>query len=166
MRPASRRLRHLFAAAMHASLGAMAAALVLMTLVQVVLRYFFASPLVWVEEASVMLLLLMTWVGAALLWLQRGHMAVDILTKSASPIAQGRFRLGCDLASIPVGLLIATLTWNTVEINRGMELAGLNIDSTWKYMPVVAGGILLALAGALNAFDRRGAAEAAAPEGP
>jgi TRAP-type C4-dicarboxylate transport system permease small subunit len=106
----------------------------------------------------------MTWVGAALLWLRRGHMAVDVLTKAASPIAQGRFRLACDLASIPVGLLIAALAWNTVEVNRGMELAGLNIDSAWKYMPVVAGGILLALAGTINAFDPAAPTEAAAPE--
>ena len=139
-----------FEAVLASAIGAMLAALVLIALAQIVLRYFFGNSLIWAEEASVVLLLLMTWVGGPYLWLQRGHIAVDIFTKALSPITQSRLRRGSDLAAIPVGLLIAVLAWQTAAANQGMELAGLNIDSAWKYAPVIVGGILLALAGLTN----------------
>ncbi len=143
-------LRKRLGSTLAAAIGAMLAALVVIALAQIVLRYFFSNSLVWAEEASVILLLLMAWVGAARLWLVRGHVAVDIFTKALSPSARSRFRLGCDVAAIPVGLMTATFAWQTAVANAGMELAGLNIDSAWKYAPVILGGVLLALAGAVN----------------
>lgn len=152
-------LRARFGVALTTAIGAMLVALVLIAIAQIGLRYFFGNSLVWAEEASVILLLLMTWVGCPLLWLQRGHIAVNILTKGWSPRAQARFQLSTDFAVVPIGLTIAWLASRTAAANQGMELAGLNIDSSWKYVPVVVGGVLLALAGLVNVVSPAATAE-------
>src|SRR5699024_5421978 len=47
--------------------------------VQVVLRYFFNSPLPWVQEVSSGLLIWLTFMGAGVLTKRKGHLRVDIV---------------------------------------------------------------------------------------
>ena len=52
-------------------LGAALLALIVLTLLQVTLRYLFHHSLEWVEEISVVILTWLAWAGAAMLWLQQ-----------------------------------------------------------------------------------------------
>ena len=70
------------------ALGASLLLLVLLTLMQVALRYLFHHSIDWVEEISVIVLTWLAWLGATLLWLQRRHPAVDILAGALSPPAR------------------------------------------------------------------------------
>ena len=132
------------------ALGASLLLLIMLTLMQVTLRYLFRHSIDWVEEISVIVLTWLAWLGATLLWLQRRHPAVDILAGALSPSARRQLHRLFDATAVVVGIGLAVSTAGTIDAFAGLELAGLGIDSAIKYQPVLAGGAGLALAGLVN----------------
>jgi TRAP-type C4-dicarboxylate transport system permease small subunit len=132
------------------AMGAGLLILILLTLMQVALRYVFRHSIDWVEEVSVVVMTWLAWVGATMLWLQRRHPAVDIVVGSLSPSARRVLHGLFDVMAIVLGIGLAVSTWGTLDMFAGMELAGLGIDSAVKYQPVLAGGVGLAFAGVVN----------------
>lgn len=53
--------------------------LTILVFIQVILRYFFNSPLPWIQEVSSGLLIWLTFMGAGVLTKRKGHLRVDIL---------------------------------------------------------------------------------------
>jgi TRAP-type transport system small permease protein len=135
-------------------IGLLLAALVLLTLLQVVLRYVFSASLVWAEEASVIALIWMTWIGAAKLWLDRRHIEVDLFTKAMSPAKRHLLNAVFDILMIVFGVLLCWFASKTITVNTGLELAGLKIDSAEKYRPILVGAALLAAAAFIALFSR------------
>jgi TRAP-type C4-dicarboxylate transport system permease small subunit len=132
------------------ALGASLLLLILLTLMQVTLRYLFRHSIDWVEEISVIVLTWLAWLGATLLWLQRRHPAVDIAAGALSPSARRALQRLFDAAAIVAGVGLVVSTAGTIDAFAGLELAGLGIDSAIKYQPIMAGGGGLALAGLVN----------------
>jgi len=139
------------------------AALVLLTALQVALRFVFAAPLSWIEEVSVLLMSWTTWAGAAVLWLRHAHIAVDVVPRALSPGARRRFRQALDVLALAGGLALARVSVTTAAMFSGVEVGGLELDGSVKYYAVIAGGLGLALAAALNllAPSERGPGDAA-----
>ena len=131
-------------------MGAGLLVLILLTLMQVTLRYFFRHSIDWVEEISVVVLTWLAWIGATMLWLQRRHPAVDIVIGGCSPATRLALHRLFDGLAIVLGIGLAVATWGTIDMFAGIELAGLGIDSAVKYQPILAGGIGLAFAGLVN----------------
>jgi TRAP-type C4-dicarboxylate transport system permease small subunit len=132
------------------ALGASLLLLILLTLMQVTLRYLFRHSIDWVEEISVIVLTWLAWLGAMVLWLQRRHPAVDIVAGALSPSARRHVQRLFDATAIAIGIGLVVSTAGTIDAFAGLELAGLGIDSAIKYQPVMAGGAGLALAGFVN----------------
>lgn len=131
-------------------LGAALLALIALTLLQVTLRYVFHHSLDWVEEISVVILTWLAWAGAAMLWLQRRHPAVDIVATALAPAMRAWLQRLFDLFAVVLGGWLAWSAWHTLAMFAGIELAGLGIDSDVKYQPIVAGGLGLVFAGLVN----------------
>jgi len=53
--------------------------LTILVFIQVILRYFFNSPLPWIQEVSSGLLIWLTFMGAGVLTKRKGYLRVDIL---------------------------------------------------------------------------------------
>lgn len=136
--------------ALRQGLGAALLALIGLTLLQVTLRYLFRHSLEWVEEISVVILTWLAWAGAAMLWLQRRHPAVDIVVGALAPAARWRLQQLFDVLAVVLGGWLAWSAWHTLDMFAGIELAGLGIDSDVKYQPILAGGLGLAFAGIVN----------------
>jgi TRAP-type C4-dicarboxylate transport system permease small subunit len=125
-------------------------ALVLLTALQVVLRYFFAASLSWVEEVSVLLMSWTSWAGAAVLWLRRTHIAVDIVPRALGARGRRRFDRALDWLALAGGLALARVSVDTAAMFGGVEVGGLGLDGSIKYYAVIAGGLGLASAALLN----------------
>ena len=162
-RPRAARLRGRAEALLADAVAAGIVAMVLLTALQVVLRYLFAASLSWVEEVSVLVMSWTTWAGAAVLWLRRAHIAVDIVPRALSPAAGRRFNLALDVMALAGGLALARVSVTTAEMFGGVEVGGLGLDGSVKYYAVIAGGIGLATAALLNLFapPERGPRDAA-----
>ncbi len=104
------------------SLGlAMFAAMLLLTLAQVVFRYALHLPVPWTEEAARALFVLATLSGIALAWRRRQHIIVDFLF-AAMPFAVQR---GLSLL-FGISILAFLMLW----ARGAIELAGRNWDVT------------------------------------
>lgn len=62
-------------------IGAAMAAIVLVTLAAVWWRYVLNAPIAWIEQVSNMLFIWMVFIGAAILYRQKLHIAVDIFVE-------------------------------------------------------------------------------------
>lgn len=132
------------------TVGALLLLMLTLAFLQVMLRYFFAASLLWVEEASVMALVWMAWAGAALLWLTHGHLAVHLLTGNRSVRLRPWLGRAVNGLAVVGGLALATLSWETITAFQGIRMGSLELPASIKYYPVAAGGIGLAFAAAID----------------
>lgn len=92
------------------------AAIAVIMMVQVVLRYFFSAPLFWAEEISVQLLVFVTLFGLSLLAHKGQLVTIDFLPQALP--AKARHALFAALGGVMLALLLF-LTWLGWEwINR------------------------------------------------
>jgi len=143
-----RTIRALFERVLRQLCGGLLAVIVLLAFLQVVLRYGFASSIVWVEEISVLLLLLLAWLGAAQLWLTQSHVLVDLIARHGL-----RRRVAdrlIDLLGLFAGAALALYSLDTLDAFSGIEMGSLELDASLRYYPVLAGGVGIALAALLN----------------
>jgi TRAP-type C4-dicarboxylate transport system permease small subunit len=135
-------LRHLIGAAL---LG-----VILLAIAQMVLRYIFAASLVWVEDLSVLVILSVAWGGGLLLWLERRHVAVTILSEALPRRGAELLRIGIDVIAIVFGIALVPMALNTADMFAGIDLAGIELDASVRYAPIVVGGFMLALGGLID----------------
>lgn len=132
---------------MFLSSGALlAASLILCS--SVFLRYFLKIPTDWQDEMSVFLLVGATFMCAAYVQAQRGHIGIEALAGLLPP-AVNRVRLAlCDLAS---GLFCAFFSWKSILLLHEAWVDGQTTSSAWApplwipYSLMTLGMILLTL---------------------
>ena len=100
-----------------ALLGALVAAIVLITLAAVWYRYGLNAPLSWTEQVSRILFVWMTFLGAALLYRERLHVGVDLLVANLPD----RARIACAWA-----IELMVLGFNVMLLVFGL---GLSLDT-------------------------------------
>ena len=142
-------LRRLLLRLTRHGLGAGLAFMAGLAVLQVVLRYVFADSITWVEEISVLVLLWLAWIGAIHLWLDRSHIAVDLLLPDAGPRRDAIAAI-FDLAAIAAGLTLAWAAETTLAAFGGVLYGSVEWPGEVKYLPVLIGGAGIALAGLLN----------------
>jgi C4-dicarboxylate transporter, DctQ subunit len=79
----------------------------------VVLRYFFKSPLLWVDELAEYGLLYITFTGTAWLLRQDGHVVVDLIDALVSPKTRSRLNV---FSSIVGAVVCSVLTYFGVAV--------------------------------------------------
>jgi len=134
-------------------------ALTLLACVNVVLRYLFSTSLIWMEDASVLVLIWMVWIGAVLLWFQRGHLAIDFLPLALRSGGRTRLRQLSELGAVVGCLALAYASMQSYRGFAGIEIMSLEMDSTVKFHPVVIGALgifVAALMGLAQTLRRRG----------
>jgi TRAP-type C4-dicarboxylate transport system permease small subunit len=75
---------------------------------EVIMRYFLRSPLVWVVEISEVLLLFITFLGAAWVLKKEGHVKMDIVLSRFKPRAQAMANV---VTSILSAIVVSLLVW-------------------------------------------------------
>jgi TRAP-type C4-dicarboxylate transport system permease small subunit len=156
------RIRNVVVRCLSAALGTCVMAMTGLAVLQVVLRYVFASSLIWVEEVSVIIMLWMTWLGVTVLWLTQSHIAVDFLTGRLSQRTNRALVVIFDGIAIIIAGAILWASRETLSTMVGMELDTLAIDLSIKYYPVPVGAVGLGLAALLDLYDKLRKQEVAA----
>ncbi|MGH8700381.1 MAG: TRAP transporter small permease [Burkholderiales bacterium] len=125
------------------------AALVVITLIiplGVFMRYVMNSPLSWPEPASVLMMVMFSFLGGAAVYRANVHIAVEALVKAVAPRAR-RLLLGAADACMVVICLF--MVGYGVQLCRALwhqsiaEFPGLPVGLT--YMPIPIGGFLTLL---------------------
>jgi TRAP-type C4-dicarboxylate transport system permease small subunit len=102
--------------------GAILIFIMLSVCLEVVLRYFFNRPLIWVTEVTECLLLYITFLGTAWLLREEGHVKVDIILTRLKPKMAAFLGIFSSLIGIFVSITLTIcgfgLTWDYFQ--RGM----------------------------------------------
>lgn len=118
------------------------AALVLITLTNVLIRYFSSQSFAWTEEISVFLLVVMTLAGAAIAAAQDAHIRIEFF------YARGSLRRRQWLGALSAGgtaalfallmVLLVRTAWSEFEF--GETTSGLGVPRWWytAWMPLLA----------------------------
>lgn len=91
------------------------AAIALIMMAQVVLRYFFNAPLFWAEEVAAQLLVFLTLIGISLLLQRQQLVNIDFLPRALSPRKQHLLFVLLGLAMLALTLFFAKLGWQWIQ---------------------------------------------------
>ncbi|MDB5589676.1 MAG: transporter small permease, partial [Enterovirga sp.] len=128
-----------------AVIGAAMAAIVLITLAAVWWRYVLNQPIAWIEQVSNMLFIWITFIGAAILYRQQLHIAVDILVG----LVPARFRTAYFWVVELLNLLfIVTLFIFSLKLTIDVlpnTTGALDISPAWYYFSAPAACLMMML---------------------
>ena len=123
--------------------AALMAALLLITVVNVFVRYFTDQSFAWTEEISCFLMLALAMAGSAAAVVRDSHIRVDYFLASGSAARQRRLALLSALATAfffaVLGLLSAQMAWDEFRYNETSPAIG--VPKWWYsvWLPVFCG---------------------------
>lgn len=88
-------------------------AIVLVTFMQVILRYGFRSPTTWAEELVVFLFVWLSFIGSALVLKDNRHIAIDTFHEHLNPRTKVVVTLLVDLIIL---VFVICLAWATIKL--------------------------------------------------
>ena len=136
---------------------------VLLTLAQIFCRFVLNAPLIWSEELTRVLIVWMTFLGAAVVCWDGRHLNIDVLFGILPAAVKHVVRIINALIAIGLCIILVSPTMRLVEIENFAELGALGIPSGIVRLPVAIGAVLMALAIALRLLYRRRRAAADDP---
>ena len=114
-----------------------------LVLLQVVLRYLFAAPLVWAEEASVFLMIWVTFIGSGIAIRKRGHIAM-MLVADRLPASIARIVLvASNFAIIAFLAVVAWQGFRLAAFVSDQPSPALRIPMTWPYLAIPVGALFM-----------------------
>lgn len=141
------------------------AILVCVTVWQVFTRQVLNDPSTWSEELSKILFVWLAFSGAAFLFGERGHIAVDFLARKLpvstqrilQMIVQVIILIFAALAMIWGGYLAASIAWN-------QQMTALPLTLGWVYVVIPIAGVFIAIFAAVDLIGVATGREPAYPE--
>ena len=132
----------------------------------VLLRYFFNSPLLFVDEVASFLLVLVIFGGLGYTFLRGGHVRVDLITTHLRPALRAWLRAGGLVVGIAFILLVS---WTTLQSAltafRYGRVSTVMLYPLWAPMLLIPAGLLLMSAVMLGALRRQLRAALGPPTG-
>jgi len=112
---------------------------------QVFGRYVLNNTPTWAESLALLLVLYVTMLGCAVGVRDAGHIGMELL----GPLLPERFHLAFGILIHVLTLAFgAIMAWNCVLMFvsvRGYMIPTLGISESWRYVPLVAAGVLIVL---------------------
>lgn len=119
--------------------------LVLLLAFNVVMRYIINAPIHWAEEAGMLLLIWVTFIGSVLTALEKKHLGMDLLlnklNKKISKVISGII----SLLTIIALLIIVYFGVDIVIYNISLKSESLKISYAFFYLPIPLGCLIYAL---------------------
>lgn len=126
------------------------AGLAIVVNLQIFARYLFHSPFIWPEEVARLLLVWMTFIGAAALARRGGDLAVDTFVEMLPRLPRRGLIMLRDAVMLVLFVFISSQGFALAKAVAGMPLAATGMPTDLLAWPVVAGGALIAFHCALR----------------
>ena len=107
--------------------GVVLGALVVVVLLQVISRYVLRSPMDWTADGATILMIWVSFLGAAVAGLHRAHFALEFVADAFPP---GLDRLTRAVANLLVVAVLGALTW------LGLRFAWVNMGTWYASVPL------------------------------
>ncbi|WP_417830317.1 TRAP transporter small permease [Thalassospira sp.] len=128
------------------AVGFALALILVLTLAQVVLRYFFDSPLLWSEELSRLLVVWMTFIGAAAVCWQGRHLSVDVFVVLLPERVRKFVRLINQFLALGFLTILTWKSFRIVKLENFQEMSILPLPAGTVRLAATVGAILMIIA--------------------
>lgn len=135
------------------------AVLLVITLLNVLTRYFTDQSFAWTEEISVFLMVVMTLAGASAATARDRHIRIEFMYDSGTALRRRRLKV---FAACTTALLFAALTWLFArvvadEVRYGETSMGMGVPRWWFtiFSPLLCAAIALRSTGVAWAASRQ-----------
>jgi len=108
-------------------------------------RYVLNDTPTWIERGATLAILCIAMPVAAVGVRERFHLSVLGLREALPGALQRWIAVGCDALVGLFGLGMAIWSWELVEMVANFRIPLLGISQGWTYVPMVVGGVLIAL---------------------
>lgn len=117
-------------------------------------RYVLNNTPTWVEQASLVLIIYITCLGAAAGVRYQSHLNIDFLRESAPGALRTLMFIVSDLFIVVFGGFMAFQGWRLVTTNLGRAIPMIGLSESWRAAPLVICGVLIALFAGANILQR------------
>ena len=119
--------------------------IIVITLVQIFLRFVLRNPISWSEEVALLLLVWFGMIAIAIAVHRHGHLAI-MAVRDRLPFPFNSFLdILAQLLIAGFGLVQFICGFDLVALAGGQTLPASDIGKTWFYYPVIIGGALLTI---------------------
>jgi len=148
-------------------IGALVGAIVVITLASVWWRYVLNAPLAWPEQVSRILFVWITFVGAAVLYRERLHVAIDIFMAPLPRAARSAVGWAIELLILAFNFVLLLYGLKLSVDTLGQTFGALDITPASFYFaaPVAAGMMILYFLERISTSARRASIEVRAGAG-
>jgi len=108
-------------------------------------RYILNSTPTWVEQAALLIIVIITFFGAAIGIRERTHLSVHVFREMLPEKGQLLLLTISDLILLAFGSLMAFHGSQLALFNIDTAIPLLNISEAWKSLPLALGGALIAM---------------------
>lgn len=136
---------------------------ILLTIAQVFFRFALDAPLIWSEELSRLLIVWITFIGAAVVCWDGRHLNVDVGFELLPPKIRRLVRMLNAIIACGFLAMLVEPTLRLVKIENFSELGALELPSGIVRLPVAIGAVLMIAAIALRLTYRRRIARSGDP---
>ena len=124
-------------------MGAAFSIIVILTISQIFFRFILDSPLVWSEELVRLLVVWMTFIGAAVICWDGRHLSVDVLFVRLPARARRALRIfNCIIALLFLGILV-WFSIPIVELTMHVTIGAMDLPEAAYRVPATIGGVLM-----------------------
>ncbi|WP_274426356.1 TRAP transporter small permease [Chelativorans sp. YIM 93263] len=117
-------------------------------------RYVLNDTPTWVEQASLLIVVYVTFLGAAVGIRRNAHLSIDFIREAMPPLPRAVLRLVSDLAMIAFGCFMAWQGWHLVMTNLRRKIPLIGLTESWRAAPLVICGVLMVLFAAAALYRR------------
>jgi TRAP-type C4-dicarboxylate transport system permease small subunit len=114
-------------------------------IVNALLRYLLASPLIWAEELSRYFMILGTLVGVALAYRAGQHVAITLLADAVPGKALALFRVACHVIVLATCALLIHAGWVQVVFLGAIAAPSSGLAMGWIYAAIPLGAAMTAI---------------------
>ena len=114
----------------------------------VIARYLLGGAFIYTEDITVIGMLWIMGLGVSVGWINREHLLINLIDNFLKPKGMEILMFVLDIVGIGAGIGMVYLGRITQSINKGLTQSTIGFDETFRYWPVIIGGVLLVIAAA------------------
>ena len=112
----------------------------------VIARYLLGGAFIYTEDITVIGMLWIMGLGVSVGWMNREHLLISLIDSILKPKAMEILMFVLDIVGIGAGIGMVYLGRITQSINKGLTQSAIGFDESFRYWPVIVGGVLLIIA--------------------
>lgn len=126
--------------------AALCLGILLLNFYNVIARYVLGAAFIYTEDITVISMLWIMGLGISVGWMNREHLLINLIDNLVSEKVLDVLMFLLDILGISTGIGMVYLGRITQAINRGLTQSAIGFDESFRYWPVVVGGVLLIVA--------------------